>query len=113
MYSLVNLQAHCTIKGFAAGVTEVGLVESLGTLSQFGGNPSYAMHSNCWQDVTKCRQVGLSMVAILLTFSSLTVTLSHTFISTDFQVVPGLGPSHVLKRLQKVFFCWCGLNSPV
>ena len=69
MNSLVNLQAHCTIKGFAAGVTEVGLVESLGTLSQFGGNPSYAMHSNSWQDVTKCRQAGVSMVAILLTFS--------------------------------------------
>ena len=61
MYSLVNLQAHCTIKGFAAGVAEVGLVESLGTLSQFGGNPSYAMHSNSWQDVTKCRQVDVSM----------------------------------------------------
>ena len=81
--SLVNLQAHCTIKGFAAGVTEVGLVKSLGTLSQFGGNPSYAMHSNSWQHMTKCRQVGVSMVAILLTFSSLTVTLSHTIISTD------------------------------
>ena len=34
-------------------------------------------------------QVGVSMVAILLTFSSLTVTLSHTFISTDFPVVSG------------------------
>ena len=59
VYSLVNLQAHGTIKGLAAGVTEVGLIESLGTFSQLGGNPPDAMNSDSWQDVTKCRQVWL------------------------------------------------------